>query len=678
MKYPGACSLEYQNVMNIVIESLFQWDIKNQKSKGPGIFGTTVAFAPADEEQGRKTLHRHIQLWIKEIDHKLRSELFATDSKIRTEARKRFQEYIDKIMCANYGVDLEIPTSSYPSSPVQMPGDLYQDASSQTFRNARHEDTSVTISGRVIESKQSLTLISPDAIIERVLQYWKNTNRPDTCLPPTKEKLDQAAYLFSYHMPGGCNQLNDDFWGNQRIRQLLLTQRFDHHDYKHRAGCFKKGCECRFLFPFPACQETYIHEDTGVDDEHVITWHKLFGDDQKIAPWMVVPKRPMGCQYINVHNHTLSSIFNCNTNVQVGDPFHMFYITLYNLKSTQEEDADRNKRVVQTIIRRLVRIQDEIRQNLREKEPDDSFIEGLCRMLGGLNASTGRFVVSSTMAHLLISQGGTRFKFSHNMAELLVTQIEARLEKKPIDVRIRVNTHKQQRVVWPDCSADDYIHRPDQGLFQNMCAYEMAMKYKKKYMSFQQMNNLVIPEVEDDDYDYSPVIQAQFKSDSSVAFRHTHPGVLFSHLEELKHIVIPKISFPKDRLCDIQALRIGDNQVDQQTRNFREDYAKIALLMFYPYRKIKHLQKKGSYWKCFMREYRKHHNGQPTKFWTKGFEILQNIQDRLTLEKGLKRARDPIALVTKCENNTTTGKGRRSSEDDDVPDVLQFCPESTK
>jgi len=79
-----------------------------------------------------------------------------------------------------------------------------------------------------------------------------------------------------------------------------------------------------------------------------------------------------------------------------------------------------------------------------------------------------------------------------------------------------------------------------------------------------------------------------------------------------------------------------------------------------------------------MREYRKHHNGQPTKFWTKGFEILQNIQDRLTLEKGLKRARDPIALVTKCENNTTTGKGRRSSEDDDVPDVLQFCPESTK
>lgn len=82
--------------MNIVIESLFQWDIKNQKSKGPGIFGTTVAFAPADEEQGRKTLHKHIQLWVKEFDQTLRTELFANNSDIRIKARNRFQGYVDK------------------------------------------------------------------------------------------------------------------------------------------------------------------------------------------------------------------------------------------------------------------------------------------------------------------------------------------------------------------------------------------------------------------------------------------------------------------------------------------------------------------------------------------------------------------------------------------------------
>ena len=75
--YPGACSLEFQNIMQIVIETLFNWDTTNQEAKGPGIFGTVVAFAPADEEQGRKTLHRHIQLWVKEFDQKLRKELFS-------------------------------------------------------------------------------------------------------------------------------------------------------------------------------------------------------------------------------------------------------------------------------------------------------------------------------------------------------------------------------------------------------------------------------------------------------------------------------------------------------------------------------------------------------------------------------------------------------------------------
>lgn len=90
-KYPGACSLMYQSLINILVESLFQWDIEKQKSKGVGIFGTTVAFAPADEEQGRKTLHQHIQLWVKEFDSKFRNSLFDPDIDVRTRARAQLQ-----------------------------------------------------------------------------------------------------------------------------------------------------------------------------------------------------------------------------------------------------------------------------------------------------------------------------------------------------------------------------------------------------------------------------------------------------------------------------------------------------------------------------------------------------------------------------------------------------------
>jgi hypothetical protein len=42
----------------------------------------------------------------------------------------------------------------------------------------------------------------------------------------------------------------------------------------------------------------------------------------------------------------------------------MYYITLHNLKSTQEEDCERNKQIIQTITRRLIQIQSSTSINL--------------------------------------------------------------------------------------------------------------------------------------------------------------------------------------------------------------------------------------------------------------------------------------------------------------------------
>jgi hypothetical protein len=66
--HPGACSLEFQSVMKILMECMLRWDIKKQASKGKGILDTVVAFSTADKEQGRKTLHRHWQVWVTEIN----------------------------------------------------------------------------------------------------------------------------------------------------------------------------------------------------------------------------------------------------------------------------------------------------------------------------------------------------------------------------------------------------------------------------------------------------------------------------------------------------------------------------------------------------------------------------------------------------------------------------------
>ncbi len=65
---------------------------------------------------------------------------------------------------------------------------------------------------------------------------------------------------------------------------------------------------------------------------------------------------------------------------------------------------------------------------------------------------------------------------------------------------------------------------------------------------------------------------------------------------------------------------------------------KMALLMFYPSRQLNDIKCDGSYWKMFHNELEKHISKEDMVFWKKGFEILQNIQDRSTLEKHIKRS----------------------------------------
>jgi hypothetical protein len=70
-------------------------------------------------------------------------------------------------------------------------------------------------------------------------------------------------------------------------------------------------------------------------------------------------------------------------------------------------------------------------------------------------------------------------------------------------------------------------------------------------------------------------------------------------------------------------------------------YANMALLMFYLFRSLADLSIEGSYWKK-SQELQRHLEHKDTIFWHKGFDIVQNMNDRMTLEKELKWAKDPI------------------------------------
>lgn len=51
LNYPGACAIEYESIVQIVINILFGWDSVKQQGN-QGIFGELLAWCIAHEEQG--------------------------------------------------------------------------------------------------------------------------------------------------------------------------------------------------------------------------------------------------------------------------------------------------------------------------------------------------------------------------------------------------------------------------------------------------------------------------------------------------------------------------------------------------------------------------------------------------------------------------------------------------
>ena len=383
---------------------------------------------------------------------------------------------------------------------------------------------------------------------------------------------------------------------------------------------------------------------------------------------MVLPKRPMGCQFINAHSLPISAVFNFNTNISIGNVSHVYYGTLYTSKSTQEEDAEKQLRIGRGVIKRMKRLLEE--KHLHPRTPgvvggdisedgtnqqryEPSFGEGLSRLLSGLNAATTRNVISATMAHLISCNNGSRFIFSHDFSDLLVGQMEATLEGQDINVRIRTSkVPGGEFKCWPDSLADDYIHRPLQEEFENICYYDMTSRYKKNYKSHRPTSV--------DTYEFSE----------------SHPGFKFSHLSKIKHSTIPRIALPPNKLCSMEELELQHDNSTEKTHDAREMYAKMALLMFYPFRQLKDLKVDGSYWRQFHKQLQCQLKQKHTKFWENGFELLQNIEDRATLQKHVTRARDPITMVTINTKPDEATKKKQIHDVDQVADILEMGDQS--
>ena len=76
LKYPGVAAIHFEILLDILLEEVVGWSIRKDESTGvPELFGSCKALVFAIEEQGRKTLHVHMTIWIDQYK-KLQRECF--------------------------------------------------------------------------------------------------------------------------------------------------------------------------------------------------------------------------------------------------------------------------------------------------------------------------------------------------------------------------------------------------------------------------------------------------------------------------------------------------------------------------------------------------------------------------------------------------------------------------
>ena len=156
-----------------------------------------------------------------------------------------------------------------------------------------------------------------------------------------------------------------------------------------------------------------------------------------------------------------------------------------------------------------------------------------------------------------------------------------------------------------------------------------------------------------------------------------HPGCRHAYLQERAHLHVPLLSVPDGHLCPLKDLRLGSVEVTPDTEKHRERYAMTALLLFHPFRHLEDLQTDGSYWTTFDTCRTKHfllmgRGSSPAgsvlgpdkpdapSFWSKGFDMLQNMEETSSVGKNISRTVDSLTWETTCrheeEDNTTDEK----------------------
>ena len=464
---PGLCAEEYRRVLRVVVEHIFQWDTYNKKSRGRGLFGELLAWTCATEEQGRKTLHGHYLLFVKNWKTVLENLQKRDNSRNFIQSVKSATKFYNSICSARLFGDFDPPSGCMNQQPVfhhncersarraRVMRYTCVDVSSQALREMRHKQLCHEHNGHIATCPKCSHEFRVNDIVTTALNCHLGKGSHLYGFPDSRKRLD----TYVYELQKNRHWTRESPYV-QGVRYFSANALVNVHLPCHASRCFKKGPECYANLPDSPMDKVAITFEDNAD-----LWTDCLGNKSKRYMFRMYPKRSIADAFMNSHNKVLTQIFLTNTNVMFGmNGQAVFYVTGYNIKAQQKEESYAYERVSATLIKTLQRQEEQAQEGPAENILCD-YSKGFRRMLCGIYSHTSAHVVAAPMAHYLALEG-SRFQYSHDHCYLPVHIMENMLEDKPVLMKFRSVNGRQV----PYNHAMAYLHRPNE--MEDMCSYE--------------------------------------------------------------------------------------------------------------------------------------------------------------------------------------------------------------
>ena len=407
IKFPGLCSLVFEDVMDIVFKKVLGWDMNKKcktECKSGYILGEPIAATLTVEEQGRKTLHGHIIVWTKNVQQ-LTNTLRNGTTKQKGAAKQRLCKIVDNVSTNSLLSDPTAQRQAWGHGCTYSDGHpiLPRPVDDQALRNLRHAKSWKETQGICAECPACPKTWTSDELIQDYLT--KGLKIPNlSSFPDTSTRRLEAIHLQYQKRDGDAppTQIGDAAWSNHRPGHTKSC--FPAKTKKRKKPC-AEDWECRHRIPKEPCHATTINTS-----EPFPTWSVWSGGnapDGCMETYEVITKRG---NYDLFQNNAFRPVghskigSNTNVSLMMPGPFGV-YSTKYVMKDNKIEECMEYKQC-----------QKRMRHTLNAARVyEDDAKEGFRWLVSAAFAHNDANIVGAPMAAYL-SRNKTRFHFSHDFA----------------------------------------------------------------------------------------------------------------------------------------------------------------------------------------------------------------------------------------------------------------------